>query len=361
MRAALLGLLLLVPAAAQAQPIDHFRLARDAYDGVDFEGTVRHAQSALDSGRMEPDQLAILYRLLGLSLSALGRRPEARQAFVRLLAVDPDPPLQPNDMPPQQRSTYMEARGFWAQYEGRLGAEHVFGQGQLRIEITDPASVVQRVRVYFRSSPEDGFNSLEADAARRVDLALAGTEQRAEIYYELTDNRGNILLREGSDLAPLRVGRWEVAATVQPLVVPPPDTSLNTAGGAILGVVAAGTLAGAIIAHVLREENARRYNGQGQDGVSACANFDTAPGDTRDSVCAQELSAVNTLTALAVTFYVVAGVAAVLSVVVFATAPSAPAAPEDEAVALRPTLPSMELRCGADGPGLFGLGCGLSF
>lgn len=347
--------MLALPVPVRAQ--DDFGQALSAYNDIDFDGTIEHAEAAIASGELEPDQLSVLYRLLGLALSALDRAPEARQAFIRLLAIDPEPPIEPVDLPPQQRSVYMEALGYWAPISTRLGAEHTFNGGQLRLELTDPATLMRRVRVFFRPDAQGPYNRLEADAGRRVDLTLAGTRERAEIYYELTDEHGNIILRRGSDLAPIRVGRWEVAPPPEEEEQAPPDRTPYVVGGTVLAVVAAGSLATAVVSHILREDAARTFN---EDPPVNCSNWENpSVGNRREDVCSAEQSTVNTFTPLAITFYAVGGAAAIASVLLFVLAPPAPPGPGDAGEEGEPAA-RFRLRCGG-GPGEIGLACGSTF
>src|SRR5687767_12397008 len=94
-----LGLALSVapPAWAQSEPaatqeaVASLRKARGYLESGDFERAIRTVDSVLNRGEnlSEPMQ-AEAYRLLGLAHLYLGREAQARQAYEKLLRIQPD-------------------------------------------------------------------------------------------------------------------------------------------------------------------------------------------------------------------------------------------------------------------------------
>lgn len=305
----------LVPSGVRAQSLAD---ARRAYAEVDFEATVEASRGAIAAGGHGPAELAELYRLLGLSLAALEQPQPARDAFVRLLAVDPDARLE-NRLSPQLRSPYMEARGYWGQFgEERLAVVAALRGSQIAVDVTDPAGLAERVRVRHRPGPEGGWQIVEL--APSDDPAVRIEGDRAEVLVELLDGPGNVLLRQGSEAEPERVGAWpdpaeavDEAGPAVPPAEPPNATPLHVAGVALLAGGVASAVVGAVF-HVERESLAETWNeaGPGCDGN----------GLTRGEVCAGVRSDLDTAAMLSGVFYGLGGALALAGAIVMIAAPS---------------------------------------
>jgi tetratricopeptide (TPR) repeat protein len=74
-------------------------------DEGDFEDAIRTLEKGIDQPDLTDDQLAEMYRLLGLSHLYLGNEDKARDAFEKLLQARPDYDL-PKSAPPKIRSLY---------------------------------------------------------------------------------------------------------------------------------------------------------------------------------------------------------------------------------------------------------------
>ncbi|MDP2271921.1 MAG: hypothetical protein Q8N23_08085 [Archangium sp.] len=79
--------------------------AAQQVDEGDFEDAVRTLEKGIDQPDLTDDQLAEMYRLLGLSHLYLGNEDRARDAFEKLLQARPDYDL-PKSAPPKIRSLY---------------------------------------------------------------------------------------------------------------------------------------------------------------------------------------------------------------------------------------------------------------
>jgi len=314
---ALVALLWMTPAAGFAQEegggssSSRVAGARDAYAEVDFDGTVRLAAEAIEGGGMTLEETNEAYRLLGLAHAALGNQPEARSAFVRLLAIDPDVRLE-RRLSPALRSPYMEARGYWAQYRERLSIQARLGGERLTVAIGDPTDLAETVRIRHRLNPGDDYESFEGGAAPRVELEVG---ERAELVVELLDSHGNTLARLGTELEPHRVGVWETGATGEPVYLDRPADPLPfIVGGAVGIALGLGGIGTGIYFCLERERLAEQWNTAGQE----CNN----PGVTRGDVCRDVLDDLETSEVLAGVFYGIGGAFTVVGALLFILMPS---------------------------------------
>lgn len=206
---ALVAGLALGASPASAQPSELER-AEAAYQGIDFEATRVHALEALRGGGLDPEELVRVYQLLGISNSALGDTDAANDYFVRMLGIDPDAQLD-GSVNPEMRAPYLEARGFWAARQGRLGIEAGLDRSisAVHIELRDPTGLARRVRVAARLEGAAEFTTVEYQAGAVVNAPLEGASEadRVEYYVEVLDTHGNVMIREGSAFSPHVVGR----------------------------------------------------------------------------------------------------------------------------------------------------------
>ena len=86
--------------------------AERAYREVDFPRQRALALQALEQGNGDPARVAQIYRLLGIAHAVLGEPEAAKEAFARLLELEPGIELE-RSLSPRVRSPYLEARGEW--------------------------------------------------------------------------------------------------------------------------------------------------------------------------------------------------------------------------------------------------------
>lgn len=99
---------LLVPTLGAAQTVPRsaaIEKAQQQVDEGDFEDAVRTVERGIEAPDLTDDQLAELYRLMGLSHLYLGNEEKARDAFEKLLQARPDYEL-PKSAPSKIRSLY---------------------------------------------------------------------------------------------------------------------------------------------------------------------------------------------------------------------------------------------------------------
>lgn len=225
MRALLsLSVVLLVasPAAAQPRratsPLDQ---AEAAYADVDFETTLSAAQSAIDSGALDPAQLARAYELLGVAAVALGDANAARDCFERMLVIDPARELD-DTVPPRLRAPFLEARG--RVREGGLSAEVTLVRAPpaLRVALSDSYEMVQNVRLHMRAAGTAAYQDFEAGYGEEILAPFdPAAEGQVEYWLEVLDPRGNRLIVVGSAFEPNVLGT--APTPIEGPATPPPS------------------------------------------------------------------------------------------------------------------------------------------
>lgn len=164
--------------------------ARSAYASLEYEGCRSEAEAALTEpsdrkGRVDA------YRLLGLCQAALGDTEAAREAFIRMLAIDPEAKL-PDGLSPRFTSSYLEAKGYWVGQETlalELEGERIEGEARVvRVRIVDPLSQVARVS--HRTAGGALFPPLRA--APRMELEVPADE--AVEIVALDEHGGEVAL-----------------------------------------------------------------------------------------------------------------------------------------------------------------------
>lgn len=241
---------LALASAARAQDAE-LQQAEEAYQNVDFEGVQTHATASLRAGGHPRAELVRIYQLLGVASSALGQEEQARDYFIRMLALDPDADLD-ESVPPRLRDPYLEARGVWAARPTRLEVEvHLDrAQSSLRVELADPSHMARYVSVHARLEGAAQYETQELPAASIVTLPVSGAAQadRVEYYVEVLDEHRNIVLDAGTAFQPRVVGRQPVGPGGQqppgPSVLEEPAFWIVT----LLLIGAAGAITGGIIA-----------------------------------------------------------------------------------------------------------------
>lgn len=217
--------------------------ARQAYAGLEYERCRAQAKGALEEPATREERVEA-YRLMGLCRAALGDTEPAREAFIHMLAIDPEARL-PEGLSPRFTSSYLEAKGYWVgQKTLTLQVARSRTEGGKRVvllEIHDPMEQVAKVS--FRK--EFGELSPGLKAAPRMELELPGGEP-VEIVA-LDAHGGEVaLLSVGAPEVPKIAADSDVKNTPTETVEEPPagsDVWMWVAVGAGTGVLVAGAAA----------------------------------------------------------------------------------------------------------------------
>ncbi len=250
--------------SARAAAGDPVEAAERAYRDVDFEAQRTEARRALEAGNHPPTRLAEIYRLLGIAHAALGQPEAAKQAFLRLLALDPNVELE-RFLSPRLRSPYMEARGFWDVTSARLGVDAVSlrqPQGATLLRLGDPLGMVARVRLRTAGAKPDVALDLEIEAASELRIVRSQLQRfgNLDVQLELLDEFANVLLVRSLPRAAAPPAEGRRRADPRPELPPAPKLYYPSLFLVSAGAIGVGVGA---FAQVLRERKAREWNGAG--------------------------------------------------------------------------------------------------
>ena len=202
-----LAILSLAGAAfAQASPLDAplvlgqvvpkneaIQKAGQQVDDGDFEDAIRTLEKGIDQPDLTDDQLAEMYRLLGLSHLYLGNEDRARDAFEKLLQARPDYDL-PKSAPPKIRALYT------------------------RIKEDIRKRRVRPVTLTVTPVTEATGGEAVVVVARIEDMALGA---KAKLFYR----RAGVQSFSSIDFARGKISRTDYTATVPAFEVPSEDQS----------------------------------------------------------------------------------------------------------------------------------------
>jgi tetratricopeptide (TPR) repeat protein len=229
----------------------------------DFEGAVSTLERGLNQQDLSDDELAEMYRVLGLAQLYLGREAQAREAYEKLLQAQPDYEL-PQHEAPKIRAIYARIKEDIKQRRVRpvtitLDAPaEAEGGTPVRVEVhVKDLALGSRPRLYYRRAGRQSFNSVEFErnpedrehwAAQipSYELPLTDTRYEVEYYVEVADAAQRRLAGRGDALMPLvlvvtpRGGLRQAEAT--PFFQTPWPYVIG-------GVVVAGVVAGIAIAN----------------------------------------------------------------------------------------------------------------
>jgi tetratricopeptide (TPR) repeat protein len=267
-RRALTGLLLcaslVLATSAVARPIsreDEIDRARAQLEALDYTGASETAEALLKRGGNGPEALRALHQLLGWAYGALGRVPEAKRQWRRLLALEPDYRIDARASP-KIRRPLAEVLSDWA---GRPGLtvlhrppERPRSGKPLRLAvevIEDPLQMVQRLRVVYRppgvSRSARFVGGVRSGQQIAVDLPIPAAPIEGGVlryHLELLDRQQNIVARLGSAGQPYRLAETSEPSTQPTAAATPTPWYRRWWVWTLAGVVVAGATAAAVVA-----------------------------------------------------------------------------------------------------------------
>jgi hypothetical protein len=327
--------------SAHAEPSAALAAAEAAYLAVDFEGTRSATENALNEGNHDPTETLRLYTLLGIATSTLGQEAEAREAFRRVLGIDPDAGLD-KALSPKIRSPYLEVRGELSAKGtlSPLSARAVRHGGRLFVELNDPANIMAGIDVAYRAgSSPDVTHFHVAHGQEAIASSVVSDTSRIEYRLTVRDGYGNALFRVGSEATPEVLEPDPGARDAEVHAVRRSRGPYYLAAGLLAGAgVAAG--ATAVFFHVRRQDAASEWNS------TACEQ----PGSTRGQQCADVNDRRKRDQNIAIGLYAASGALLLSSVITLLVAPTSRA--ESAAATSLPCVP---------GVGTLGAACRFSF
>jgi len=212
--------------------------AKEYYMGLRFDAVLSALDKAIKFENRYSDMVEI-YELMGLTYAALGHNKKAREAYGRLLMIDPEHKL-PDYVAPRMGKALKEARAEHSK-SGYIRASDVAPASvtrgdpltvEVRLE-NDPLGMVARVRVSYRQKGHTDLRQTEVPAGPQARIALDATilenQQTGDVEYwcTLLDRNGSELGFVGSTDAPSHISITAPPAAV--ILATPPSSSLMTA------------------------------------------------------------------------------------------------------------------------------------
>jgi tetratricopeptide (TPR) repeat protein len=194
--------------------------AAQQVDEGDFEDAIRTLERGIEQPDLTDDQLAEMYRLLGLSHLYLGNEDRARDAFEKLLQARPDYEL-PKSAPPKIRSLYARIKEDIRKRRVRpvtltvtpvteaSGAEAVVVEARI-----DDMALGAKAKLFYRRAGAQSFSSIDfargktsrADYTATVPAFEVPAEEQSyevEYYVEVADAAQRRLAGRGDPYNPL--------------------------------------------------------------------------------------------------------------------------------------------------------------
>jgi hypothetical protein len=239
---------------ALAAPADKVTEVQRLFDDLEVEAASKAADAALAQGGLDRASFIRLSALQGLARATLNRAVPARDAFYRVLLLEPGYTL-PKNQPPRVKTPFFEAKGMAAE-NGPLAVEPAFTEAEgtvTGLTVTVQRDVLKLARAAVFTVDVDG-----AQRQERVELAgglatLAVSGRRVRWSVVVLADKDNVLLEAGTSAAPL-----EAVAAARPAVVAEPPPAVTTTaptpraawkrpvGFALLGAGAAAGVVGAV-------------------------------------------------------------------------------------------------------------------
>lgn len=217
-------LFLLVSSSAVAQVVPRsaaIEKAQQQVDEGDFEDAVKTVERGIEAADLTDDQLAELYRLLGLAHLYLGNEDKSRDAFEKLLQARPDYEL-PKSAPPKIRTLYSRIKDDIRKRRVRPVTLTLVPVGEvpgneavLVAAVIEDMALGAKAKLFYRRAGVQSFSSIDfvRSKTNRIDYTatvpafeLPTEEQSYEVeyYVEVADAAQRRLAGRGDAYNPLR-------------------------------------------------------------------------------------------------------------------------------------------------------------
>jgi hypothetical protein len=206
-----MGFALALPATTLAETTkvaQDLETAEQAYANLEYQDAGKLADRILKQRGLTHDQLVRATRLSALTYAVLGNESAAKDAFVALLAYDPEYQADPL-LGPRVQGPYFEARGFWrsqSQVPGMAAMATLRERdgGQIRVSIKDPTHLARKVVVGYRWGATGNFETGSLGATGGdVDIPEPpASATRLDYFAQATDDRDSVVFESGSRGAP---------------------------------------------------------------------------------------------------------------------------------------------------------------
>lgn len=196
--------LCLVALPAAAAPNEKVAQAQKLFDDLDVDGAGKALDAATAAGNLDRASLIQLYVLQGLIRATLGRAALARDAFYRLLLLEPTYAL-PKNQPPRVRTPFFEAKGMAAEHGPTTAEPAVDSEPgavkQLSVAVKKDVLKLARA-VVFTVRDAGGERRARVELQDGV-AALAVSGPKVTWSAAVLGDRDNVILEVGTASAPL--------------------------------------------------------------------------------------------------------------------------------------------------------------
>ena len=197
------------PAAAAPVTVD-VDTVEALYQKLEYEQANATAQALLKQHGLSHDELVRTYRVLAVTYAVLDKEAEAKDTFIKLLAVDPTYEADPNQGP-RVSDPFLEARGYF-RAQGQKPGLTVEPQvrtdgGTIRVIAKGPPRFVRRIVVSYRWGSSGAMNTSNVQSSEgAVDVVKAPPgATRLDYFVIAQDENENAVMVRGSREAPISV------------------------------------------------------------------------------------------------------------------------------------------------------------
>ena len=201
---------------------------RRLMDEAEYRRGLSVARAVIEGGGLTPPELAEAYVALATCSAAFRRRDDTRDAFIKVLAINPLYSL-PNTASPLLRRPLRRAQAFWTEKRRpsiRLEPPERLLRGEVFVvepdfEPGDLPELVTEMTLHLRQP--DGSYAIYIGVDGRIEIPPGDLEGLDTIEYFVAgrDQYGNIVTSAGAPSAPLRL------ALVDPAPEPEPELAVD--------------------------------------------------------------------------------------------------------------------------------------
>lgn len=202
------------PGLASAEPVDA-RVERglSEFQDLEFAAAIQTLEGILRVAEATPGQRILALELIAISHLTLGRVAEAKEAFTRLLRIQPNYELRNHDGSPKVESVFEDARRELARLvretQLSLAPMGTIGSGQrIRFVVSTQGSEPKAMRLFWKAAGERTYKSAAMRRSRAnrwrvgIELPERSSEHRVLYYVEAMDLAGSVVASLGKKEEP---------------------------------------------------------------------------------------------------------------------------------------------------------------
>jgi hypothetical protein len=190
--------------SAPTSPLADVDAAELLYSKLDYEGANAAASRALVKRGLSHDALLRATRILAITHADLEHEDASRDAFVLLLAYEPDFQLDPN-LGPKVSAPFFEARGFWRGRSGKPGIEtsaitHGTEGATIRVTLRDSSHLAKRIVIAHRWGGQGDLLTKQVaagDTSIEIERPPPGVG-RLDYYAQALDDHDDVVFESGN-------------------------------------------------------------------------------------------------------------------------------------------------------------------